>query len=79
MEPTSTPNPNPTTTGTPTDAAPRGPLTNAELQADHPAVAELVVKLEAIAENAVYLSDPRQGVEQIAKAFAVYFRTPDAV
>lgn len=78
MEPTSDPTNPTTTTETPTDAAPRGPLTNAELQADHPAVAVLVKELETIGKGAVYLGDPRQGVEQIVTALVTYFRTPDA-
>lgn len=66
-----------TTTETPTETPPRGPLTDAELQADHPAVAVLVAKLESVVENALY-DDPRRSIKSVAAALVEYFRTPDA-
>lgn len=48
-------------------------LSDEALAADFPAVAALVTKLEGIAAR-----DPSQGVQDIARAVAEYFRTPDA-
>lgn len=48
-------------------------LSDAELAETFPAVARLVSKLEGTAAR-----DPSQGVQDIARALAEYFRTPDA-
>lgn len=55
------------------------PLSDAQLVAISPALGELVTKLEDVAANARYASDPRTGSTLIAQALAAYFRTPDAI
>jgi hypothetical protein len=53
------------------------PLTDEQLRAQHPALADLVIELEAIGEVAPYSADPRAEVRRISRAMATYFRTPD--
>lgn len=53
------------------------PLTDEQLRAQHPALASLVIELEAIGEGAPYSADPRADVRRVTRALATYFRTPD--
>ena len=48
------------------------PLTDEQLQENHPALLKLVLQLEDIARR-----DPSWNLSKIAESLAEYFRTPD--